>query len=77
MCVVRVRGFPCGSDGKESAIQETQVRSLGWEDHLEKGIGNALQYSYLGNPMDRRAYRAIVHGVERVGHDGATNTHMQ
>ena len=33
-----VLGFPCGSAGKESAtMQETWVRSLGWEDALEKG----------------------------------------
>ena len=31
-------GFPCGSAGKESAaMRETWVRSLGWEDPLEKG----------------------------------------
>ena len=29
-------GFPGGSDGKASAVLETQVRSLGWEDPLEK-----------------------------------------
>ena len=33
---------------------------------------NPLQYSCLENPMDRRAWRAIVHGVARVGHDSAT-----
>ena len=34
-------GFPGGSDGKESAaMQETQVRSLGWEG---EGDGNPLQ----------------------------------
>ena len=27
------------------------------------GHGNALQYSCLGNPMDRGAWQAIVHGV--------------
>ena len=27
------------------------------------GNGNPLQYSCLGNPMDRRAGRATVHGV--------------
>ena len=32
---------------------------------LEKGNGNPLQYSYLGNPMDRRAWQASVHGVIR------------
>ena len=28
-----------------------------------EGHGNALQYSCLENPMDRGAWRAIVHGV--------------
>ena len=28
--------FPCGSDGKDSAMQETWVQSLGREDPLEK-----------------------------------------
>ena len=28
--------FPGGSDGKECAMRETWVRSLGWEDPLEK-----------------------------------------
>ena len=40
-----------------------QVRSLGWEDPLEKG--NPLQYSCLGNPMDRGARRTTVHGVAK------------
>ena len=31
--------------------------------------GNPLQYSCLGNPMDRGTWRATVHGVTRVGHD--------
>jgi hypothetical protein len=40
------------------AIQETQVQSLSWEDPLEKGMANPLQYSGLENPMD-----CIVHEV--------------
>ena len=28
-----------------------------------EGNGNPLQYSCLGNPMDRGAWQAIVHGV--------------
>ena len=28
-----------------------------------EGNGNPLQYSCLGDPMDRGAWRAIVHGV--------------
>ena len=27
--------------------------------------GNPLQYSFLGNSMDRRAWWAMVHGVEK------------
>ena len=35
--LVNNMGFPCGSAGKQlSAMQETQVPSLGQEDHLEK-----------------------------------------
>ena len=39
---------------------------------LGEGNDNPLQYSCLENPMDRGAWRAIVHGVARVGHDLAT-----
>ena len=35
---------------------ETQVRSLGQEDPLEKEMATQLQYSYLENPMDRGAW---------------------
>ena len=39
-------------------MQETQVRSLGQEDPLEKKTGNPLQYSCLEkNPMDRGAWQ--------------------
>ena len=31
----------------------------------EGGNGNPLQYSCLGNPMDRGARRATVHGVTK------------
>ena len=33
------------------------------------GNGNPLQYSCLENSMDRRAWRATAHGLERAGHD--------
>ena len=33
------------------------------------GNGNPIQYSSLGNPMDRGAWGAIVQGVVRVKHD--------
>ena len=34
-----------------------------------EGDGNPLQYSCLGDPTDRGAWKATVHGVETVGHD--------
>ena len=42
-------------------MQETKVRSLGWEDSPGEGKGNPLQYSCLENPMDGGAQQAIVH----------------
>ena len=33
------------------------------------GNGNQLQYSCLGNPMDRGPWQATVHRLQRVGHD--------
>ena len=36
-------------------MQETQVRSLGREDPLEKGNGNPLQYSGLGESHGQRS----------------------
>ena len=46
-------------------IRETWVRSLHWEDPLEKEMVNPLQYSCLENPMDRGAWWAAVHGVTK------------
>ena len=45
--------------------QELQVQSLGQEDSLQKRNGSPLQYSCLGNPMHREAWRATVHGVAK------------
>ena len=42
---------------------ETWLWSLGWEKSLGGGHSNPLQYSCLEYPMDRGAWRAIVHGV--------------
>ena len=56
-----------GSDSKiHLAMQaKTWVGSLGWEDSPGEGNGNPLKYSCLENPMDRRVWRAIVHGVTK------------
>ena len=45
------------------SMPETRVQSLGRENPLEKEM--ALQYSCLGNPMDRRTWWATVHGVTK------------
>ena len=50
------------------AVQETQemwVCSLNWEDPLEKEMETPSKYSCLGNPMDRGAWQATVHGVTK------------
>ena len=39
------------------------------------GNGNPLQHSGLENPMDRKAWWATVHGVEKIRHNLATSTH--
>ena len=46
------------------AMQETEVRSLGWEDSPREGNGNPPQYSCLKNSMDRGAWQDRVHGVD-------------
>ena len=42
-----------------------------------EGNGNPLQYSCLGNPMNRRAWQATVCGDARVRHDLATKQQQQ
>ena len=48
---------------RSPAMQETRVRSLGWEDPLEMGMATHSQKSCLGNPMDRGSWLAMVCGV--------------
>ena len=44
-----------------STIQETQVRSLGWEDPLEKGMTTHSSVFAWRIPMDRGVWQAAVH----------------
>ena len=46
-------------------MQETRVQSLGWEDPLEKEMATHSSYSCLENPMDRGAWWATVHGLQK------------
>ena len=50
------RGFPGGSDGKESAFNAGDLGLIpGLGRSPGGGCGNPLQYSCLENPMDRGA----------------------
>ena len=50
-------GFPGGSVQKvRLPMQEMQVQSLGQKDPLEEEMATLLQYSRLGNPVDRGAW---------------------
>ena len=60
------RGFPSGSDGKESACKVGDPGSIpGLGRSLGEGNGNPLYYSCLENSMNRGAWRATVHGVTK------------
>ena len=59
-------GFPTWLSGKESVCQAKDVGlTTGSGRSPGKGNGNPLQYSCLGNPMDRGAWWATVHGVTK------------
>ena len=46
-------------------MQEMRVRSLAWEDALEKEMTTQLQYSCRGNPVARGTWPATVHEVTK------------
>ena len=57
---------PGGSDGKKSACNPGDLGSIpGWGRSPGGGYGYPLPYSCLENPMDRGAWWAAVHGVEK------------
>ena len=52
---VVVKNLPANTEGLGSIP--------GWGRSPGEGNGNPLQYPYLGNPMDRGAWQAIVHEI--------------
>ena len=65
--------LPGGSEIKNPPVNSGDTSSIpGLARSPREGNGDPLQYSYLGNPMDRGAWKTIVHGVTRVEHDLAT-----
>ena len=59
-------GLPRGSEVKNPPAHVEDVGSIpGSERSPGEGNGNLLQYSCLGNPMDRGAWWATVGGVAK------------
>ena len=62
-------GFPWWLRGKESSCNAGDTGDTDSIPGLGRSSGgrngNPLQYSCLGNPMDRGAWWAIVHGVAK------------
>ena len=60
------RGFPGGSMVKNLPDNVGDAGLIpGSEISPGEENGNPLQYSCLGNPMDRRPWQATVHGVAK------------
>ena len=62
-------GFPGGLVVRNPANAGDIGSIAGLETSLGEGNGNPLQYSCLGNPMDREAYGLQSLGLLRVRHD--------
>ena len=59
-------GFPGGSVVKNPPANTGETGSVpGLGRSLGEGNGNPLQYACLGNPMDKGAWWATVHGVAK------------
>ena len=67
MCNLKLSSdHPSGSDSKESACDAGDLGSIpGWGRSPGEGNGYPLRYSCLGNPMNREAWLATVHGVTK------------
>ena len=58
------------------AIQKTQVRSLGWEDPLEKGMTIHSSILAWGSPWTDEPGELQPTGSQRVPQDSMTNTRI-
>ena len=58
--------FPAGSEGKASACNaEDPGLIIGSGRYPGEGNGNPLWYSYLENPTEGEAWKAIAHGLTK------------
>ena len=71
-----VLGFPTGTVVKNLPANVGDEGDMGSIPRLGRslgeGNGNPLQYSFLGNPKDRGAWLATVHGVTKSQTDSVT-----
>ena len=73
----RKQGFPGGSAVKSPPAKAGDVGSTpGLRRILGEGNGNPLQYSSLGNPLDRGAWQATVHEVAK-SRTGLSDFHLK
>ena len=68
--IFKCTGFPGGSAVKKQPVNAGDVKRCGGSTPGSGrppggGNGNPLQYSCLGNPMDRGAWRATIHAIAR------------
>ena len=59
------KDFPGSSADKESAMQQTWVKSLDWEDLLEEGMETHSRILAWRIPMNRGALWGTVRGVTK------------
>ena len=60
------QGFPGGAMLENPPANVGDLGLIpGSERSPGKGNGNPLQYSCLGNPMDRGTWQAVVHGIAK------------
>ena len=64
--MIVMHDFPGGSVVKNPSASTEDLGSIpGLRRFLGEGNGNPVQYSCLGNPMDRGAWLSAVHGVAK------------
>ena len=68
--LLKTRGLPCSSVGKESSCNAgDQVRSLGWEDPLEKGMATLSSIIAQRIPWTEELGGLQSMRAQRVGHN--------
>jgi len=60
-----MEGFPGGSVVKNFPANAGHLGSISGLGRFWEGNGNPLQYSCLGNPMDRWAWWAMIPGISK------------